>query len=76
MHQRKPEKKINHRIVGMEAHYKIQIEEKVKITVPTLKKTVLLIGYKVFAHSLDLSPEDFLELKSLKTCKSCSKACY
>ncbi len=67
MHQRKPEKKINHRIVGMEAHYKIRIEEKVKRTTLKEKKTVLLIGYKVFAHSLDRSLEDFLETDELKS---------
>ncbi len=33
-HQRKLEKKINHRVVGMEAYYKIRIGNKVKGMMP------------------------------------------
>ncbi len=47
-HQRKLVKKINHNVVGMEAHYKIRIEEKVMVLKE--KKTLVLIGYKVLAR--------------------------
>ncbi len=51
----------------MEAHYKMRIEEKVKGMVLKEKKTLVLIGYKVLAHTLDGLPEDYLEADELNS---------
>ena len=70
-HQRKVEKRINDKVIGMEAHYKVEIKEyrytsktKYRWMVPE-KETVVLIAYKVMAHTLDRAPGDFLSAKDI-----------
>ena len=70
-HQRKVEKRINDKVIGMEAHYKVEIKEyrytsktKYSWMVPE-KETVVLIAYKVMDHTLDRAPSDFLSAKDI-----------
>ena len=48
-HQRKIEKKVGGKIIGMEAHYKVKIQEQTKGVWSKEKDTVVLIAYKVMA---------------------------
>ena len=67
-HQRKLEKRVSDtQVVGMEAHYKVKIEETTSggIISKKEKETVVLIAYKVMAHILDRAPEDFLGKEEL-----------
>ncbi len=55
------------KVIGMEAQYKIRIEDKLKGVLFRERKTVVVIGYKILIHILDQSPDDFLDHDELKS---------
>jgi signal recognition particle GTPase len=68
--KRKQIMSVGDRVVGMEAHYQVKLlEEKTKHYISKdSKDTVVIIGYKILVHSLEVNPEKVLssdELKSL-----------
>lgn len=58
--ERKMVKRIDNKVYGIEAHYKVKILEESKGSVPGFKSsdTVVLIAYKCIAHAMDLDPQD------------------
>ena len=70
-HEKKLVKRVNNKVYGIEAHYKVKVLEETKGNMVTgkSKDTVVLIAYKCLSHTMDLDPEDFPDDKELENIK-------
>ena len=70
-HEKKLVKRVNNKVYGIEAHYKVKVLEETKGNMVTgkSKDTVVLIAYKCLSHTMDLDPEDFPDDKELEKIK-------
>lgn len=66
--RRKQVVKVDDKVVGMEAHYRVKLlEEKSRSYLPFgSKDTVVMIGYKIYVHSLNADPNNVLSTDQLK----------
>ena len=60
--QRKMTKRIGNKVVGLECHYKVKIMEKDggRFSLRS-KETVCLLAYKFLVHTMNKSPNDYLD---------------
>lgn len=67
-HEKKMVKRVNDKVYGIEAHYKVKILEEIQGNVFTgkSKDTVVLIAYKCMSHVMDLNPENFPDTEEFK----------
>ena len=67
-HEKKMVKRVNDKVYGIEAHYKVKILEETKGNFVTGKSqdTVVLIAYKCMSHVMDLNPENFPDTEEFK----------
>ena len=70
-HEKKLVKRVNSKVYGIEAHYKVKVLEEIKGYRLTGKSrdSVVLIAYKCLSHTMDLDPEDFPDDKELEKIK-------
>ena len=69
-HERKQIRKLGNKVVGIELHYKIKIAEETHGTVFSKTDTLVLVAYKVLAHSMEGSPDDYLDKTELESLTS------
>lgn len=69
-HERKQIRRVGDKVVGIELHYKIKLLEETHGTVFSKTDTLVLVAYKVLAHSMEGSPDEYFDKTELDSLTS------